>query len=52
VGSGYLIPTDLINVNGMLFFIGNWPSLPDSRTLWKSDGTQAGTVMVSTNTAR
>ncbi|HRD57471.1 MAG TPA: T9SS type A sorting domain-containing protein [Ferruginibacter sp.] len=52
VGSGYIIPTDLINVNGMLFFIGNWPSLPDSRTLWKSDGTQAGTVMVSTNTAR
>ena len=52
VSSGYITPTDLINVNGMLYFIGQWPSLPVSRTLWKSDGTEAGTVMVSTNTSR
>ncbi|HRO46539.1 ELWxxDGT repeat protein [Agriterribacter sp.] len=52
VGSGFITPTDLVNVNGTLFFIGQWPSLPSSTTLWKSDGTEAGTVMVSTNTTR
>lgn len=52
VGSGFITPTDLINVNGTLFFIGHWPSLPTGRTLWKSNGTETGTVMVSTNTTR
>lgn len=52
VGSGFITPTELVNVNGALFFIGQWPSLPFSTTLWKSDGTGAGTVMVSTNTTR
>lgn len=52
VGSNFIRPTDLVNVNGTLYFIGNWPSLPLSHTLWKSDGTAAGTVMVSTNTSR
>lgn len=52
VGSNFIRPTDLVNVNGTLYFIGNWPSLPLSYTLWKSDGSAAGTVMVSTNTAR
>lgn len=52
VGSGFITPTDLTNVNGTLFFTGQWPSLPFSTTLWQSDGTEAGTVMVSTNTTR
>ncbi|MCC7526123.1 MAG: T9SS type A sorting domain-containing protein [Chitinophagaceae bacterium] len=52
VGSGYITPTNLTYVNGGLFFIGQWPSLPFSTTLWKSDGTEAGTVMVSTNITR
>lgn len=52
VGSGFITPTELVNVNGTLFFTGQWPSLPLTTTLWKSDGTEAGTVMVSTNTAR
>lgn len=52
VSSGYVRPTNLTNVNGTLFFRGEWPSLPTSTTLWKSDGTAAGTVMVSTNVPR
>lgn len=52
VSSGYVRPTNLTNVNGTLFFRGEWPSLPTSTTLWKSDGTAAGTVMVSTNVSR
>lgn len=52
IGFGYVRPTNLVNVNGTLFFIGEWPSLPVQRTLWKSDGTEAGTVMVSTNVSR
>ncbi|MBX2923633.1 MAG: T9SS type A sorting domain-containing protein [Chitinophagaceae bacterium] len=52
VGSGFITPADLTNVNGTLYFRGQWPSLPLSSTLWKSDGTEAGTVMVSTNVSR
>ncbi|MFT4017482.1 MAG: T9SS type A sorting domain-containing protein [Agriterribacter sp.] len=52
VGSGFITPTELINANGTLYFRGQWPSLPFSSTLWKSDGTEAGTVMVSTNVSR
>lgn len=52
VSSGYVRPTNLTNANGAIYFIGEWPSLPTSTTLWKSDGTGPGTVMVSTNVSR
>ncbi|HRP56696.1 ELWxxDGT repeat protein [Agriterribacter sp.] len=52
VGFGYIMPDNLINANSTIFFRGDWPSLGGSSTLWKSDGTEGGTVMVSTNASR
>ena len=47
-GIGNLYLYGLTNVNGTLFFIANRPTNPLAfeRVLWKSDGTEAGTVRV------
>jgi uncharacterized repeat protein (TIGR01451 family) len=51
-GSGSSYPYSLTNVNGILFFVADnpWVSPSDYQasrgTLWKSDGTTAGTVLV------
>ena len=42
---GYFYPTGLINVNGTLFFKAS-DAYCNVSQLWKSDGTEAGTVMV------
>jgi ELWxxDGT repeat protein len=50
----YFEPSDLTDVNGTLYFAGDDGSLDDgshsndsfNRELWKSDGTDSGTVMV------
>jgi ELWxxDGT repeat protein len=38
-------PLELVNVNGVLFFLATHNSM-ESKQLWKSDGTESGTVMV------
>jgi hypothetical protein len=43
---GYSFPTDLVNVNGTLFFIVNVGI--NGQVLWKSDGTGAGTGILWT----
>src|SRR5262249_55641824 len=41
---------DLTNVNGTLFFGAEWSTnTSTSNSLWKSDGTASGTVMLVTN---
>lgn len=44
-----LIPDDLIELNGELFFTGYSGSIPIGRVIGKSNGTEAGTVMVTTD---
>jgi len=44
--SGGINPTDLTNANGMLFFLGSFPT-PGTASLWASNGTVAGTVELS-----
>jgi ELWxxDGT repeat protein len=39
------LPSDLINMNGVLFFSA-FDGTSNGRELWKSDGTEAGTIMV------
>jgi ELWxxDGT repeat protein len=43
-GTGNSNPTNLVNVNGTLFFTASTPGL--GVELWRSDGTAAGTVLV------
>ena len=45
IGIGNGAPNNLVNVNGTLFFLANSDSV-NGFELWKSDGTEAGTVMV------
>ena len=43
-------PADLVDVNGVLYFIGITTANGGSQQLWKSDGTSAGTVQVTSST--
>jgi len=40
----HLNPENLININGMLYFIGG--TSPNSEGLWRSDGTAEGTILL------
>lgn len=43
-GPGSSVSSDLMNVNGTLFFTAN--TTTEGNELWKSDGTTAGTLLV------
>ena len=45
-GGGNWEPQEFTSMNGTLFFTLDDPNIPSSRELWKSDGTESGTVKV------
>ena len=45
-GSGGVVPTDLVDMGGKLYFLGN-DAASGQRALWSSDGTTAGTTVIA-----